>query len=128
MHPPELRYTKDHEWVRLEDQGLAQVGITHYAQEQLGDVVFLSLPEVGSPIKQFEKFGEIESVKSVSDLFSPVSGQVVEVNTHLLDAPELVNEEPYGRGWLIRVALDDPSEADQLLSNEEYDALIGQAQ
>lgn len=121
--PPDLRYTKEHEWVRVQD-GVGTVGITDYAQDQLGDIVYLDLPEVGTAVKQHEKFGEIESVKAVSDLFSPLSGQITETNQEAIDSPELVNEDPYGRGWLLRVRLSDEAEVDGLLSAQEYDDLL----
>ena len=117
--PPGLRYTKEHEWVRAEGD-LGTVGITDYAQDQLGDVVFLSLPEPGKKLTQMAVFGEIESVKAVSELYSPVSGEVVESNLALADKPELVNDSPYGDGWLIRVRLADAGELDGLLSGDQY--------
>ncbi|MEX0801478.1 MAG: glycine cleavage system protein GcvH [Dehalococcoidia bacterium] len=117
--PPGLRYTKEHEWVRAEGD-LGTVGITDYAQDQLGDVVFLSLPEPGKQLEQMAVFGEIESVKAVSELYSPVSGEVVEANVALADKPELVNDSPYDEGWLIRVRLADAAELDGLLSGEQY--------
>ena len=121
--PADLRYAKEHEWVRAED-GAGTIGITDYAQDQLGDIVYLDLPAVGATVAQYEKMGEIESVKAVSDLYSPVSGEVVEVNGEAVDAPELVNQEPYGRGWLIKVRLSDADELDGLLTAEAYDELI----
>ncbi len=125
--PPDLRYTKEHEWVSLEgDTG--SVGITDFAQDQLGDIVYLDLPAAGAPLTQFGKLGEIESVKAVSDLFSPVSGEVAEVNQEAIDSPELVNQEPYGRGWLIKVRLSDPGEIEGLLLAEAYSAFVAQEQ
>ena len=121
--PTELQYSKEHEWVRVED-GVGALGITDYAQDQLGDIVYLDLPAVGASIAQFEKLGEIESVKAVSDLFSPVNGEVVEVNQEAVDTPELVNSEPYGRGWLVKLRLSEPAQMDGLLSAEAYDELI----
>lgn len=121
--PADLRYSKEHEWVRAEGD-IATVGITDYAQDQLGDIVYLDLPAVGAAVAQFEKMGEIESVKAVSDLFSPVSGEVVETNQEAVDAPELVNQEPYGRGWLLKVRLRDAAEVEALLSPEAYQELI----
>ena len=118
--PGDLKYTREHEWVRVEDGGLALVGITDFAQEHLGDVVYLDLPEVGATVRQFEKMGEIESVKTVSELFSPVSGEVVERNDAAIDSPELVNSSPYGDGWMIRVRLENPAELDNLLSEKDY--------
>ena len=117
--PPELRYTKEHEWVRAED-GIGTVGITDYAQDQLGDVVYVDLPSPGKQLTQFAVFGEIESVKAVSELYSPVSGEVVESNQALADKPELINESPYGEGWLMRVRLADEGEVDRLLTAEQY--------
>jgi glycine cleavage system H protein len=121
--PPDLRYSKEHEWVRVE-RGVGTIGITDYAQDQLGDIVYLDLPQEGAAIKQFEKLGEIESVKAVSDLFAPVSGELAEINQETVDSPELVNQDPYGRGWLLRVRLSDESEVDGLLSAQEYDELV----
>ena len=117
--PTDLQYSKEHEWVRVED-GVGTLGITDYAQDQLGDIVYLDLPAVGASVAQFEKLGEIESVKAVSDLFSPVAGEVVEVNQEAVDTPELVNSEPYGRGWLIKVRLSDAGGLDDLLSADAY--------
>lgn len=102
------------------------MGITDYAQDQLGDIVFVDLPAVGAKVSYMEKFGEIESVKAVSELFSPVSGEVVDVNVALADKPELVNESPYGEGWMIRVRLNDPGELDKLLSDRQYDEYVAQ--
>ena len=117
--PPELRYTKDHEWVRVQD-GIGTVGITDYAQDQLGDVVYIDLPSPGKQLTQLAVFGEIESVKAVSELYSPVSGEVVESNQALADKPELINESPYGEGWLMKVRLADESEIDRLLTADQY--------
>lgn len=121
--PTNLRYSKEHEWVRVEDD-IGVIGITDYAQDQLGDIVYLDLPAAGAGLTQLEKMGEIESVKAVSDLFSPVTGEVVEVNQESVDATELVNQEPYGRGWLIKVRLSDASELEGLLSPEAYEELL----
>ncbi len=123
MYPSDLKYDKEHEWVRLEGD-LAVIGITDFAQDQLGDVVYIDLPAEGDTVKAGETFGEIESVKSVSELYSPVSGEVAEVNSALDDAPEVVNAEPYGDGWMIQVKLDDPAEVDGLMSAAEYEAFI----
>ena len=117
--PPELRYTKDHEWVRVQD-GIGMVGITDYAQDQLGDVVYIDLPSPGKQLTQLAVFGEIESVKAVSELYSPVSGEVVESNQALADKPELINESPYGEGWLMKVRLTDEGEVDGLLTADQY--------
>jgi glycine cleavage system H protein len=125
--PADRRYTKEHEWVRVEDN-VGTVGITDYAQDQLGDIVYLDLPSAGTQVKQLEKLGEIESVKAVSDLYSPVSGEVVAVNQELIDRPELVNQSPYEEGWLVRLRLADPAELDNLLTAAQYDELVAQAQ
>jgi len=121
--PIELRYTKEHEWVRAEGD-IVTIGITDYAQDQLGDIVYLDLPAIGASLTRDDKLGEIESIKVVSDIFAPVSGEVLEVNQEAVDEPEAVNEEPYGKGWLIKVRLSDSSEFDALLTNEAYDELI----
>ena len=125
--PKDLRYTKQHEWVRLDD-GAAIAGITAFAQEQLGDIVYFDLPEPGARVKQHAKMGEVESVKTVSDLYAPLSGEVVELNQKTADTPEVVNEDPYGEGWLLKLKPSDPSEMDSLLSAEDYDALIAEAE
>lgn len=121
--PDDRRYSKEHEWVKV-DGDTAIVGITDYAQEQLGDVVYVDLPEAGGRVAQFEKMGEIESVKAVSDLYSPVSGEVVRVNDSVATTPEVVNSDPHGDGWLIEVRLSDTNEVDALLSAADYDAFI----
>lgn len=122
--PSDLRYSDDHEWLRPEGgEGLA--GITRYAADELGDVVFVELPAVGRTLARGESFGVIESVKTASDLYSPVSGEVIEVNEALAGSPQLVNEEPYGGGWLIRLRLADPSESELLRDADGYRALIG---
>ncbi len=118
--PGDLQYTKSHEWVRVED-GVATVGITDHAQDELGDVVFVELPEKGTSFSAGDSFGTVESVKAVSDLYAPVGGEVVEVNETLNDSPELINEEPYGGGWMIRLRI---SESGDLLSAEEYEKLV----
>jgi glycine cleavage system H protein len=123
MVPSELRYTKDHEWVRV-DGDEATIGITGYAADQLGDIVFVELPPSGQSIDQFATFGVVESVKAVSDLFAPVSGEVVAANPDLAGQPELVNSEPYGAGWMLRVRISDRSQLDELLDAAAYDALI----
>lgn len=123
-HPRELRYTTEHEWVRVEEDGTATIGVTFFAQDQLGDVVYVVLPAVGSTLQKDSKMGEIESVKSVSDLFVPVSGEVIETNQDVIDNPERVNEDPHGAGWMLRVRMSDPSEVDRLLTNEQYDSAI----
>ena len=123
--PPELRYTREHEWARQEG-GRVRVGITAFAQEQLGDVVFVELPKVGSRVRAHQTFGVVESVKAVSDLFAPVSGEVVEVNADLTQKPETVNQEPYGRGWMLIVQPADAGEWDQLLTAAQYEQLIAE--
>ncbi len=123
MYPEDLRYNKEHEWVRPED-GKARVGITHYAQDELGDVVFVDLPQVGTNVQAGEAFAAVESVKAVSDIFAPVSGRVVAVNEELVDKPELINEDPYGDGWIAVIEMDNPAELDDLLDAEQYKAFI----
>jgi glycine cleavage system H protein len=125
MVPADLRYTKDHEWVRV-DGDEAVVGITDYATNQLGDIVFVELPDPGRTLSQFASFGVVESVKAVSDLYAPVSGEVAAGNEALAAAPELVNSDPYGDGWMLRIKLADPSEVDGLLDAAAYDALIAE--
>ena len=124
MNLPDLRYSEEHEWMRLEPDGVAVIGITEFAAESLGDVVFLDLPEVDAELTQSEKLGEVESVKAVSDLYSPVSGRVLERNEQAIENPELVNSGPYESGWLLRVALTDPSELDNLMTAEQYEAFL----
>ena len=119
--PTDRRYSKEHEWA-MDDSGVTRVGITDYAQEQLGDIVYLDLPEPGATITQFEKMGEIESVKAVSDLYSPVSGEVITVNQAVVEKPEIVNTDPHGEGWLIEVRVTNADELAALLSAEDYDA------
>ena len=121
--PPDLRYTKDHEWVRAEGD-MATIGVTAYAADQLGDIVFIELPDAGRTFEQFAAFGVVESVKAVSDLFAPVSGEVVEANGALAASPELVNTSPYADGWMIRVRISDAAQLEGLLDPEAYDALI----
>ncbi len=117
--PPERLYTEEHEWVLIEDE-YATIGITAYAQEQLGDVVYVELPEVGRQVKRMEEFAVVESVKAASDIYSPLSGEVVEVNETLDNAPELLNKEPYTDGWICRIKLSDPKEIEALLQPEDY--------
>lgn len=123
--PAALRYTKEHEWIRLEGNQ-AYVGITNYAQEELGDVVYVELPEAGSAVRYMEPFGVVESVKAVSDLFAPVAGTVKEVNEELFNRPELVNNDPYGQGWMLLVELSDPAQLDTLMTAEQYMAYLRQ--
>jgi len=123
--PSDLRYTREHEWARREGD-LVRVGITAYAQEQLGDVVFVELPKVGARVTANQSFGVVESVKAVSDLYAPLSGEVVEVNTALQKSPELVNRDPYGQGWMIVIRPSSPAEWDSLLTAEQYEAHLQQ--
>ncbi len=121
--PDDRKYSKEHEWLKIDGDN-ATIGITAYAQDQLGDVVYVDLPQPGATITQFEKMGEIESVKAVSDLFTPASGEVLEANEKVVEKPELVNSDPHGDGWLVRIKLTDPGEADKLMSAADYDAFI----
>jgi len=125
MIPPDLRYTKEHEWVRV-DGDVATVGITQHAADQLGDIVFVELPEPGRLLTQFATFGVVESVKAVSDLFAPVAGEVLEGNASLLATPEVVNSDPYGAGWMLRIRLSDPGQLEQLLDAAAYEALTAE--
>jgi len=126
MYPDDRRYTKEHEWVKVEgDRG--RVGITDYAQNQLGDVVYLELPEVGRKLKPGETFGTVESVKAVSELFAPVAGEVVEVNSALVSNPEAINTDPHGQAWMIVVRLQDPKAAGSLMDAKAYQALVESA-
>lgn len=124
MNPPELRYSKEHEWVRVQSNREASIGITEFAAESLGDVVFLDLPQVGEELSQFEKLGEVESVKAVSDIHSPVSGRVIERNDKAIENPQLVNDSPYESGWLLKLTLGDSSEMDKLMTAQEYESLL----
>jgi glycine cleavage system H protein len=126
MVPPELRYTKDHEWVRV-DGDTATIGVTDFAANQLGDVVFVDLPEVGKAVDQFATFGVVESVKAVSDLYAPLSGEVVEVNGDLGSKPELVNSDPFGDGWMIKVKVGDEGQLGDLLDAAGYEKLTAEA-
>ena len=121
MEPTDRKYTKDHEWAKM-DEGLAVVGITDYAQEQLGDIVYVELPQLGDAVEQSDSFGIIESVKAASDLFAPISGEVVAVNEELEARPELVNEDPYEGGWMVKVQPEDEVQMDGLLTAEGYAA------
>ncbi len=121
--PSELRYVTSHEWIRVEDDGTAVIGITDHAQELLGDVVFIELPEVGTNLSRDDETGVVESVKAASDVYAPISGEVLEVNPALEDAPETVNSDPYGDGWFFRVKLTDPAELDELLDADAYTAV-----
>ena len=125
MYPPEMLYTKDHEWIRV-DESVGTIGITDYAQKELGDVVFVELPKPGDHVTASESFGTVESVKAVSEIYSPVSGEVTSVNSKLQNNPEMVNTDPHGEAWLIRVQLADRSEIDKLMTADEYEAYIQQ--
>ena len=122
-HPADRKYSEEHEWVVI-DGDVATIGISHFAQDQLGEVVYVDLPSEGDSITAGETFGEIESVKSVSELFAPLTGEIVAVNDGLSDAPETVNQDPHAEGWMIKVKLDDPAEVDGLMTAEEYDAFV----
>ncbi len=122
--PSELKYTKDHEWVKIVD-GLAVVGITDFAQSELGDIVYVEVETVGETLEKEEVFGTIEAVKTVSDLFLPIDGEIVELNEGLEDNPEVVNEDPYGEGWLIKIKPSDESQLEALLSSDAYQAEVG---
>jgi glycine cleavage system H protein len=125
MIPSDLRYTKEHEWVRVAGDE-ATIGITQHAADQLGDIVFVELPEPGRRLEQFATFGVVESVKAVSDLFAPVAGEVIEGNAGLAATPEVVNTDPYGAGWMLRVRLSDPAQLEQLLDAAAYEALTAE--
>ncbi len=125
MYPKDLRYYREHEWVAVEgDEAL--IGISHFAQDQLGEVVYVDLPSEGDEVSMGDTFGEIESVKSVSELYAPVSGTIVSVNEALSDTPETVNEDPYGEGWMIRVEMTDPGQVDALMTAEEYEVFVAE--
>ncbi|HEY2845712.1 MAG TPA: glycine cleavage system protein GcvH [Bryobacteraceae bacterium] len=124
MDPENLRYTKEHEWVRVEGD-IGVVGITAHAQNELGDIVYVDLPKTGTTIEKGKTIGSVESVKAVSDLYTPVSGEVLETNPLLAESPEILNKDPYGSGWLVKIKLSDPGEAGQLLTAAEYQAYTG---
>jgi glycine cleavage system H protein len=126
MYPTSFRYTKDHEWIDVKD-GVGTVGITDHAQEELGDVVFVELPKVGVQVKAGESFGSIESVKAVSDIFAPASGEVVEINSALVDAPEKINQDPHGAAWLIKLRLSAPKDVDSLMDSIAYQKQLDQS-
>ena len=123
-YPSELKYTKDHEWVRDNGDGTATVGITEFAQSELGDIVFVDINDVGTTVDKDGTFGTVEAVKTVSDLFMPVDGEIIEINSSLEDNPELVNEDPYGEGWMVKIKLSDVSHLDGLLSADAYQEII----
>ncbi len=123
--PSELKYTKDHEWIRIESDDVVVVGITDFAQGELGDIVYVEVETLDETLEAEEVFGTVEAVKTVSDLFLPVSGEIIEFNDSLEDEPEKVNSDPYGEGWMIKVKCSDPEQLDGLLSAEDYKALIG---
>ena len=123
-YPPDIKYTKEHEWVRVESDTEVVIGITTYAADDLGDVVFVELPEPGAKVVSQEQFGEIESVKAVSELYSPVTGTVIQRNEELSDAPEIVNDSAYEQGWMIKVEVADMSSLDELMSAEEYEQFL----
>ncbi len=123
--PEDLKYSKEHEWVLVEDN-VATVGITDYAQDQLGDIVFVELPGVGDKVSKEDAFGVVESVKAVSDIYAPVSGKVLEVNDDLPENPEMVNEDPYGDGWMIKIEMNDPEELQDLMTAAEYEEYVAE--
>ena len=124
--PTDRKYSKEHEWVLVQGDGIALVGISFFAQDSLGDVVYVDLPKVGAQVEQSKQMGEVESVKAVSDLFSPVTGEVVEVNQAVVDAPQLLNSDPYATGWLVKVRMADAAQLDTLLDASQYDRLTTQ--
>ncbi|MCX7972963.1 MAG: glycine cleavage system protein GcvH [Candidatus Aminicenantes bacterium] len=123
MYPDNLYYTKDHEWVKVEDD-LAIIGITEFAQKQLGDIVYIELPEIGTNLEVHQTIGAIESVKAVSDVFSPIAGEVIEVNEKLNESPELINQDPYGQGWIIKLRIKNKTDLNQLMSASEYEKYV----
>lgn len=122
--PSDLRYTREHEWARKEDDGRITVGITDYAQDQLGDIVYIQLPELGAAVTAGDPMGEVESTKSVSDIYSPITGSVAEVNTEVVENPESINQDPYGEGWLVVLDPSDLTEFDALMTAEEYEQFL----
>lgn len=127
MFPEELKYTDEHEWVLKEDNGKMRIGITFFAQQELGDVVFVDLPEEGREVEAGDSFAVVESVKAVSDIFAPISGRIASVNALLEDQPELINEDPYGQGWIVIIETDDASQLDRLMSAQQYKEQVGEA-
>lgn len=126
--PSDLKYTQEHEWVSLDAEGTALIGITDFAQSELGDIVYVELPQEGDTLTQTESFGSIEAVKTVADLYAPLSGEVVEVNVQLQDTPTLINESPYGDGWIVKMRIGDPNEVEKLLTPEQYEEQVGEGE
>jgi len=126
MNPKEYKYTREHEWIYHESGDKGKIGITDYAQSQLGDIVYLDLPAPGTEVKQSQKIGEIESIKAVSEIFAPASGEVLEINQAAVDEPQSVNQDPHGKGWLLRLKFSNPVELDTLMDSDEYDKLIAE--
>jgi glycine cleavage system H protein len=122
--PSHLSYTKDHEWVHIHDDGTATIGITDFAQGELGDIVFVEINDVGDVCEKEDTFGTVEAVKTVSDLYAPLDGEIIEINETLEDEPELVNDDPYGQGWMIKISISNPDQKSELLDSEAYQALI----
>src|ERR1700689_1397234 len=125
MYPADYRYTKDHEWISLQGS-VGAIGITDYAQHELGDVVFVEMPKVGAQLKAGESFGTVESVKAVSEIFSPVSGEITEINSLLVDSPETINKDPHGAAWLVKIRLSDAKETDGLMDAKAYEAYVAE--
>ncbi len=126
MNLKEYKFTREHEWIHPEPGDKGKIGLTDYAQSHLGDMVFLDLPAPGTQVEQFKKMGEVESVKAVSDILSPVSGRVLEINQAAIDEPKLVNEDPYGDGWLVKLELSNPAELDALMDSDKYDEFVAE--
>ena len=124
MNPADRYYSTEHEWVLVNQDNMVSIGITEYAQDELGDLVFVELPATGTIVENMGKLGEVESVKSVSDIFCPISGEVVEINQEAVESPEIINEDPYGKGWLIRLNPSNPNQLDQLMSASEYEIFL----
>ena len=124
MNPADRYYSTEHEWVLVNQDNMVSIGITEYAQDELGDLVFVELPATGTIVENMGKLGEVESVKSVSDIFCPISGEVVEINQEAIESPEIINEDPYGKGWLIRLDPSNPDQLDQLMSASEYEIFL----
>src|SRR5579864_2364780 len=123
MYPADYRYTKDHEWIKVEGS-IGIIGITDYAQHELGDVVFAELPKIGAKVRSGESFGTVESVKAVSEIYTPVSGEIAEINSKLVDAPETINKDPHGSAWLVKIRLDDPKQVSSLMDASAYESYI----